>query len=142
MRKPRNSAFGCARVIPAAAVLLMWFTTQSALAECWTASNFKGVVARKAEGYRLEADAFSSSDGSALTIVLQANSTATEVTGWDSGRCKALGPGEIQCLGQSTMDLWRVDEQTRTVLLSRYRRGAGPFDGATLMVGVISGRCE
>lgn len=111
-----------------------------AIADCWVVSDMKGYSTRSAESYAVTADGFT---GRAFQVEVDQEFGAVRPSNM---RCRATSPHSLLCAeldgDRSTMETWSVDPVNGRAFHTKAISGFGPFDGANLFVGKITGRCE
>lgn len=108
-------------------------------AKCFTVGQLSGVASHRGDAFKVDADGFSKQ-----TFQVLINGKMSIAPDWDTP-CNETAPNMVMCAksesGATTVELWAVDEATKSVLFTRIRSGFGVFDGATLFAGKVLGMC-
>lgn len=108
-------------------------------AKCYSVGDLTGVSGLRAEGFKLDKDGFKGK-----TFQLLINGQMSIAPEWDIP-CREVSPDAVLCAGTrgggTSLEMWTVDETSKTVLFSRMRSGFGVVDGGAMFVGKIIGTC-
>lgn len=107
--------------------------------KCFSVGQLSGVASHRGNAFKVDGDGFAKQ-----TFQVLVNGKMSIAPEWDTP-CNETAPSTVICAknegGATTVELWAVDETTKSVLFTRIRSGFGIFDGAMLFSGRVLGTC-
>ena len=125
-------------------LLLFILTTVPMLntyAACWRVNGLGGVSTKQWLNYKPEPDRIS---GREIELVFDGDNSTTSDSSDMS--CFQLSTFKLLCLyssgGKGTAETWSIDPHAMKVFYTKSMSGYGEYDGASLFIGDLAGRCD
>lgn len=123
----------------AMALLLLAAVTSANASKCFTVGQLSGVASHRGESFKADKDGFSNK-----TFQVLINGKMSIAPDWDTP-CTETADNTVICMKATdstvSVEMWAIDEGSKTVLFSRMRSGFGIYDGGALFAGKVLGSC-
>lgn len=115
----------------------------TALADCWTVTDMKGVAASEANRFKLEKEGYSKT---VFFVTTSTKSPSISVKGnlgsYDKGEFFSISPFSVMFFAPGVIEVMNIDAASSTAYMTSSRNGLGAFDRAAAFVGNASRGCK
>lgn len=119
--------------------VMLIITCNQIFAECWNISEFKGYSSRQEDGYKIDKDGMTKK-------TFQFNVNKSSVSPSNNMECSNVANHSILCKninnGKSVIAIWSIDLQTNISYYTKSVSGYGQYDGVSMFVGKVIGKCR